>query len=86
MAVSARVQILNEVTKDGGDGGKLCFQHVRYVYDDGTLQMGYRFIWRHPDGKLQGARGQARIPSLKAARLLMEKAEKAGWGGVTYEW
>ena len=83
-AVGARVQVLNEVTKDGGDGWTLCFQHVRYVYDNGTDQMGYRFIWRFPDGKLQGARGQARIPSLKVARLLMEKAEKAGWGDVKY--
>ncbi len=41
---------------------------------------GFRFIWRRPDGSLQGARGQARIPSLKHARLLMAEAEKKGWG------
>jgi hypothetical protein len=61
-------------------GWRLCFQRVRYIYDDGSIQEGYRFIWRRPDGSLQGARGQARIPSLKVARLMMAEAEKEGWG------
>lgn len=39
-----------------------------------------RFIWLRPDGNLQAARGQARIPSLSVARELMKAAEQAGWG------
>ena len=41
---------------------------------------GYRFIWRRPDGTLQGARGQARIPSIANILELTAKALKAGWG------
>jgi hypothetical protein len=80
MAVSGRVAVLNEVTLDQPKDWQLCFQRCRYMYDDGSIQDGFRFIWRRPDGSLQAARGQARIPSLKDARLLMAEAEKAGWG------
>ncbi|HXA26898.1 MAG TPA: hypothetical protein VNW90_31790 [Acetobacteraceae bacterium] len=80
MAVNGRVQVLNEVSITPEDDWRLSFQRVRYVYDDGTIEEGYRFIWRRPDNSLQGARGQARIPSLRIARLLMAEAEKAGWG------
>jgi hypothetical protein len=72
--------ILNEVSTERPGGWKLCFQRVRYIYDDGTIQEGYRFIWRRPDNSLQAARGQARIPSLKVASSLIAEAEKAGWG------
>ena len=41
---------------------------------------GYRFIWRTPEGKLQPARGQARIPSIKIAKELMDYAIAEGWG------
>jgi hypothetical protein len=80
MAVNGRVQILNEVTHGEPGNWRLCFQRVRYIYDDGSIEEGYRFIWRRDDNSLQGARGQARIPSLMVARLLMAEAEKAGWG------
>ena len=43
-------------------------------------QTGYRFIWRRPDGSLQPARGQARLPSLADAELLMRLARDLGWG------
>lgn len=79
-AKSGRVQILDEVAVGDDENWRLCFQRARYVYDDGSLEEGFRFIWRRPDGSLQGARGQARIPSLKIARILMAKAEEAGWG------
>jgi hypothetical protein len=50
-------------------------------YDDGSEpQTGYRFIWRRPDGSLQPARGQARIPSLADAELLIRMARELGWG------
>jgi hypothetical protein len=86
MAVSARVQVLNDVFYEEENGGwQLHFQHVRFVYDDGSLKGGYRFIWKRPDGTLQAARGQARIPSFKIAQDLMKKAAKAGWGDFDYE-
>lgn len=80
MAVNGRVQILNEVTGGQENEWRLCFQRVRYIFDDGDIHEGYRFIWRRDDNSLQGARGQARIPSLRVARILMAEAERAGWG------
>jgi hypothetical protein len=81
MAVSGRIQVLDEVSETTSkDGWRLCFQRARYVYDDGDFHEGYRFIWRRPDNSLQAARGQARIPSLKIAYDLMHEATKAGWG------
>ena len=50
------------------------------IYDDGSSENGYRFIWRRPDGSLQPARGQARIPSLNKATVLMDMAKSEGWG------
>ena len=82
----ARVQVIHEVGEDfGEEGWTLWFQWCLYVYDDGNSENGYRFIWRHPassGGKLQAARGQARIPSLAVAKSLMERAEQAGWGSL----
>ncbi len=79
---NARIQVINEVSQDFGKPGewRLCFQWCRYIYTKGDMDMGYRFIWRRPDGSLQAARGQARIPSLSYAYDLMKAAENAGWG------
>ena len=77
---TARVQVIAEVVEGTAGSWRLCFQWCRYIYGDGTMQEGYRFIWRRPDGTLQAARGQARIPSIQVARNLMHKAELAGWG------
>ena len=77
---TGRVTVLKEVTLQREGGWHLCLQRARYVYDNGDLEEGFRFIWRKPDGKMHGARGQARIPSLSTARILMAKAEEAGWG------
>jgi hypothetical protein len=79
-ASAARVQVIEEVAEEFEIGWKLCFQWCRYIYDNGSLEQGYRFIWRRPDGSLQAARGQARIPSIKMAKKLMAKAEAEGWG------
>jgi hypothetical protein len=78
-----RVQVINEVmTGDPKvtDRWELCFQWCLYVYDNGSSENGYRFIWRRPDGNLQPARGQARIPSVGKAMGLIETAKSAGWG------
>lgn len=83
MARSARVQVINETAYDESKIGKawvLCLQWCRYIYDDGAMQMGFRFIWRRPDGSLQAARGQARIPDLDKVEALMKKAKDLGWG------
>lgn len=75
-----RVQVINEVN-DGEPGDwVLCFQWCNYIFDNGTIDKGYRFIWRRPDGSMQPARGQARIPSLAEAERLFCLAREAGWG------
>ena len=58
----------------------LWFQWATYHYDDGRpAEDGYRFIWTKPDGKLQAARGQARIPTAVDLLNLLDQARKAGW-------
>lgn len=80
MVSQARVVILNEVKKGEADEWSLCFQWCRYEYADGTEEQGYRFIWRRPNGNLQGARGQARIPSIADILELTSQAIRSGWG------
>lgn len=76
-----RFQILEEVRETNEPNAwVLCLQYGRYFYDDGAVQEGYRFIWRRPNGSLQAARGQARIPSLARMQALMDQARQAGWG------
>ena len=77
---NANIKIIEEV-KLGKDGEwRLCFQWAKYNYDNGNpSQMGYRFIWRHPNGNLQAARGQARIPNAQDMFELMTKASSEGW-------
>jgi len=78
-----RVQIIEEA-KTGDpkhtNNWELCFQWCLYIYDDGTSENGYRFIWRRPNGDLQAARGQARLPSIPQAMQLMNEAIARGWG------
>ena len=78
----ARVRIINEVTADDLNDWQLHFQWCEYLYDDGTSQLGYRFIWRRPDGSLQAARGQVRIPGVNSISELTELARNAGWLGI----
>jgi hypothetical protein len=78
----ARVRIINEVTKDAPNNWQLFFQWCEYFYDDGNTEFGYRFIWRRPDGSLQAARGQARIPDVNSINELMELARNEGWLGI----
>jgi hypothetical protein len=77
---NARIQVLEEVSSEMTGRWALCLQWCRYVYDNGTLEQGYRFIWRRPDHSLQAARGQARIPSINVMKDLILRAEAAGWG------
>lgn len=75
----ARIEILEEVCSGSDGDWRLCFQWTRYHYDDNEPQMGYRFIWRRPDGSLQAARGQARIPSAGEMFDLISRASAKGW-------
>lgn len=79
---AASVEIHDEVSvpSGGGSGWRLCFQRVTYHYHDGDPdQDGYRFIWRRPNGNLQAARGQARIPSASKLKQLIRAASTQGW-------
>ncbi len=75
----AWVRIHNEVSHGTAGDWTLCFQECTYNYDDGSSEDGYRFIWRRPNGSLQAARGQARIPDGQTLYLLLEAAAHAGW-------
>ena len=76
----SRVVVLNEVSQGIINDWNLCFQYCRYEYGDGSEDNGYRFIWRRPNENLQGARGQARIPSIAILLSLVSKAIEEGWG------
>jgi len=79
--MATRVQVINETVRGFEEGGyTLCFQWCRYLYDNGGLEHGYRFIWRREDGSLQPARGQARIPSIEILEELVKTAKNEGWG------
>jgi len=76
----ARVQVVHSVEIDPDDNGyHLCFQDCRYIYDDGEMQEGKRFIWRDPGGNLLPQRGQARIPAIAMMRQLQGLAIREGW-------
>lgn len=81
----ARVQVLNETTlhESAQADSTLWFQWCRYLFDDGQMQHGYRFIWRRPSaegGAAQADRGQARIPSIDVVEQLVRQAKIEGWG------
>ena len=81
--LATHVVILNEIVhpEHPTNDWHLCLQWGRYQYDNGDEpETGYRFVWRRPDGSLQPARGQVRIPSLSDAELLIRLAREAGWG------
>jgi hypothetical protein len=76
----ARVQVVNRIDLGDRSSHHVELQWCRYLYDDGTMEHGYRFIWVDPDGRLRPQRGQARLPSLELATDLMKRAKAEGWG------
>ena len=81
----ARVQVIKQtsLTPDPGPTDwSLWLQWCRYLYDDdaGSMDYGYRYIWKRPGGALQAARGQARVPSMAEMEQLIAKAKAEGWG------
>lgn len=83
---NAYVEILHETKHLMDSGWYLCFQHCKYNYDNGGIQEGYRFIWRRPDGTLQAARGQARLPSISIILKMTSIALSEGWGNINGEY
>ena len=78
--MATRVEVHDEVPTDRKPGEwNLCFQRCTYHYDGGNTEDGYRFIWRRPDGTLQPARGQARIPDAAHLRRLIDEAQTQCW-------
>lgn len=77
--MQTRVIVQNEVRIKFDNGWSLNFQEVIYAYGDGYVENGFRFIWRRPNGSLQAARGQARIPDRTALETLTNMAEEQGW-------
>ncbi len=75
----ARVSVNHDVHITYGNKWRLCFQDCVYHYDNGSIEEGFRFIWRKPNGNLQAARGQARIPSKQELETLLNMASKDGW-------
>jgi hypothetical protein len=75
----AKVKVHESIPKKFSNGWTLCFQKCTYHYDDESVEDGYRFIWKRPDGTLQAARGQARIPNASILHELTEAAKNAGW-------
>lgn len=75
----ASFQIMHEVRSGQLGEWNLCFQWGRYDYDDGSSEMGYRFIWKDEDDRLRPQRGQARIPSASDLFRLIQMAAEAGW-------
>jgi hypothetical protein len=79
----AHFQIHEEVRAGKLGDWQLCFQYGEWYYDPDqgmpvAKHSGYRFIWRRPDGTMQGARGQARLlPDL--ITILLGKAAQEGW-------
>src|ERR1700688_2683620 len=79
----ALYKILREVRLFEPGDWQLCFQFGTYEYDPGqdtatTSEDGYRFIWRRPNGQLQGARGQARLMP-EWITILLGRAAEEGW-------
>ena len=74
------VEIINDVYHPMENDWELHFQYCKYHYKNEDSQEGYRFIWQRPNGSLQPARGQARIPSISLALKLISKAISEGWG------
>jgi len=85
VATQARVVVVESVSKKFENGWALHFQWCIYKYSNATEQRGYRFIWTRPDGTLQAARGQARLPNMELIVYLTEEAKKRGWGYIGSE-
>ena len=53
----ATIDVIHNVGKEI-DGWELCFQWGLWHFDDGAWRIGFRFIWKDPDGRMKPYRGQ----------------------------
>jgi hypothetical protein len=79
----AHYHIQREVRLFEAGDWQLCFHWGEYEYDPeqgqaSERESGYRFIWRRPNGQLQGARGQARLMP-EWITILLGEAARQGW-------
>lgn len=81
----ARVRVIKEATCTDPRATSLCFQWCQYLYDDGSSEYGFRFVWRGENGNILPLRGQARIPSMKVIEGFIKQAVKEGWAENTDE-
>lgn len=77
-AKTAKITYDKEVNEPTHSGWRLCFQRITIHHNDGKEEFGYRFIYRRPNGSLQG-RGAALIPNATTLQLLTDKAKSDGW-------
>lgn len=68
------VRVFNSVERSIGES-TLCFQNCEYPGGE----LGFRFIWKAPNGNLLAHRGQARIPSPEIMEELINMARIEGW-------
>ena len=77
-----RVHVINSTEKKYEGGFSLALEYCLYQYDKeagGGSDLGFRFIWKKPEGQRLAHRGQARIPSKKDSDSLWKQATKEGW-------
>ena len=72
----ARVHVIDSVLKSIHRNGNYVSNGVYTIMKMGNLIKDFVFIWKTPEGKLQAARGQARIPDIDAIHELTEQAKK----------
>jgi hypothetical protein len=82
------IQVLHEVSlpvEPLSDGWTLNLQWCRYIKPDGTMPMGWRYIYKDHRGCLKPYRGQSRIYGLGVMRSLIGMAVAKGWGDLEGE-
>lgn len=71
--------ILNEVTNGRQGDWRLCFQLCELVNEQGSLEQGYRFVWRGPDDSLESVKSHSGMFSSNDMYELMQLATVDGW-------
>lgn len=64
----------------GNGRWRLCLQWGKLHHEDGWHEEGYCFVYQDDEGRQRPFRAQARIPSLKKIRELIDQARRDGWG------
>ena len=67
---------IDDIGEYGQPGTRLCLQKCLFRYNSRIDELGYRFIRRLPDEKVNPRRGQVCIPTLAMARKLIDMMEE----------